>query len=127
MLILFNGVGAFIEPFNIRKFVSAYISVGVYLLATPSSSRPVHVGYLFCMLTTFASVQLPTFLLLILGYNLRKHGLRFSDWWTDKSADLSNTVQATSLKRKGRLEFPDNGLTRENVLTFLEWIWVWTK
>ncbi|KAG7284094.1 hypothetical protein NEMBOFW57_010455 [Staphylotrichum longicolle] len=96
VLILFNGVGAFIEPFNIRKFVSAYIS-------------------------------LPTFLLLILGYNLRKHGLRFSDWWTDKSADLSNTVQATSLKRKGRLEFPDNGLTRENVLTFLEWIWVWTK
>ncbi|KAL2127208.1 hypothetical protein VTI74DRAFT_11104 [Chaetomium olivicolor] len=39
ILILFNGVAAFIEPFNIRKFVSAYIS-------------------------------LPTFLILILGYNI---------------------------------------------------------
>ncbi len=27
VLILFNGVGAFIEPFSVRKFVSAYISV----------------------------------------------------------------------------------------------------
>jgi amino acid transporter len=96
ILILFNGVGAFIEPFNVRKFVSAYIS-------------------------------LPTFLILILGYNLRKHGLRLSDWWTDKSGDLSNTVQATSPKRKGRLEFPDNGFTRENMITFFEWVWVWLK
>ena len=29
ILILFNGVTAFIEPFNIRKFVSAYISVSL--------------------------------------------------------------------------------------------------
>jgi amino acid transporter len=72
-------------------------------------------------------VQLPVFLLLILGYNLRKHGLRFADWWTDKSGDLSNIVQATSLRRKGRLEFPDNGITRENWVTFGEWIWVWMK
>ncbi|KAJ4291493.1 hypothetical protein N0V88_006090 [Collariella sp. IMI 366227] len=81
ILIFFNGVAAFIEPFNIRKFVSAYIS----------------------------------------------HGLRFSDWWTDKSGDLSNTVQATSLRRKGRLEFPDNGVTRKNVSTFFTWVWVWMK
>lgn len=27
ILTLFNGVGAFIEPFNVRKFVAAYISV----------------------------------------------------------------------------------------------------
>ncbi|KAL2024839.1 hypothetical protein VTK56DRAFT_5660 [Thermocarpiscus australiensis] len=96
ILVLFNGVGAFIEPFNVRKFVSAYIS-------------------------------LPVFLLLVLGYNLRKHGLRLSDWWTDKSGDLSNTVQASSLKRKGRLEFADWGFTRENWLTFIKWIWVWMK
>ena len=74
-----------------------------------------------------SSLQLPTFLILILVYNLRKHGLRFSDWWTDKSGDLSNTVQATSPKRKGRLEFPDVGFTRENVFTFFGWIWVWMK
>ncbi|KAK4136244.1 proline-specific permease [Trichocladium antarcticum] len=96
ILILFNGVGAFIGPFNVRKFVSAYIS-------------------------------LPVFFLLILGYNLRKHGLRFADWWADKSGDLSNTVQATSLRRKGRLEFLDNGGTREILLTVVEWIWVWMK
>ncbi len=29
ILILFNGVAAFIEPFNVRKFVSAYISVSL--------------------------------------------------------------------------------------------------
>ncbi|KAL2139909.1 hypothetical protein VTI28DRAFT_4486 [Corynascus sepedonium] len=96
ILILFNGLAAFIGLFDVRKFVSAYIS-------------------------------LPTFLILLLGYNIRKHGLRFSDWWTDKSGDLSNTVQATSPKRKGRLEFPDAGFTRENAITFVEWIWVWLK
>ncbi|KAL2268174.1 hypothetical protein VTJ83DRAFT_3020 [Remersonia thermophila] len=96
ILILFNGVAAFLEPFNVRKFVAAYIS-------------------------------LPTFFLLVIGYNLRKHGLRFSDWWADKSGDLSNTVQATSPKRKGRLEFPDDGFTRENLKTFVNWVWVWLK
>ncbi|KAK4462217.1 hypothetical protein QBC42DRAFT_176586 [Cladorrhinum samala] len=96
LLILFNGVSAFIEPFDVRKFVAAYIS-------------------------------LPVFLLLVIGYNLRKHGLRFSDWWTDKSGDLSNTVQASSYNRKGRLEFPDNGFTRENWRTFVHWVWVWLK
>lgn len=40
VLILFNGVGAFIEPFNIRKFVSAYISVGSYLFAMPPRPSP---------------------------------------------------------------------------------------
>ncbi|KAK4237233.1 hypothetical protein C8A03DRAFT_16205 [Achaetomium macrosporum] len=96
ILILFNGVGAFIEPFNVRNFVSAYIS-------------------------------LPTFLILIIGYNFRKHGLSLSGWWSDKSGDLSNAVQATSLRRKGRLEFPDDGFTRENILRFFQWIWVWIK
>lgn len=27
ILILFNGVGAFIDPFNVRKFVAAYLGV----------------------------------------------------------------------------------------------------
>jgi amino acid transporter len=38
ILILFNGVGAFIEPFNARKFVSAYISVCV-LLSCPQQAN----------------------------------------------------------------------------------------
>ncbi|KAK3384730.1 amino acid transporter [Podospora didyma] len=97
VLLLFNGVAAFVEtPFNIRRFVSAYISI-------------------------------PVFLLLILGYNLRKHGTNFSEWGPDKSGDLSNTVQASNTKRKGRLEFPDDGITRENWSTFVRWIWEWTK
>ncbi|KAK0669781.1 hypothetical protein QBC41DRAFT_249353 [Cercophora samala] len=96
ILILFNGVSAFIEPFSIRKFIAAYIS-------------------------------LPVFILLILGYNIRKHGFRFGDWWTDKSGDLSQTVQASSYKRKGRLEFPDNGITRDNWATLVHWVWVWMK
>ncbi|KAK4675567.1 hypothetical protein QC764_0079450 [Podospora pseudoanserina] len=31
VLILFNGVGAFIEPFSIRKFIAAYISLPVFI------------------------------------------------------------------------------------------------
>ncbi|KAM7191108.1 hypothetical protein V8F20_009426 [Naviculisporaceae sp. PSN 640] len=97
ILVVFNGVGAFLErPFNIRKFISAYIS-------------------------------LPVFLILILAYNLRKHGLRVSEWMSDRSSDLSNTVQASNPKRKGRLEFPDDGFTRNNWAVFAEWVWVWMK
>ncbi|KAK0610419.1 amino acid transporter [Bombardia bombarda] len=97
ILLLFNGVAAFVDsPFNYRKFISAYIS-------------------------------LPVFLLLVLGFNLRKHGLKFSDWFVDKSGDLSNTVQAASPKRMGRLEFPDDGFSRENWSTFVSWVWVWMK
>jgi hypothetical protein len=72
-------------------------------------------------------IQLPVFIILILGYNIHKHGFRFADWWTDKSGDLSNTVQASSLKRKGRLEFPDSGLTKDNLRAFGEWVLVWLK
>ncbi|KAK3319967.1 putative amino acid transporter, partial [Cercophora scortea] len=97
ILLFFNGVSAFVEnPFNTRRFISAYIS-------------------------------LPVFVLLLVGYNLRKHGLRISDWGPDKSGDLSNTVQASSPKRKGRLEFPDDGFSKENWRTFLSWLWEWVK
>ncbi|KAH8890598.1 proline-specific permease [Thozetella sp. PMI_491] len=97
VLLLFNGVGAFLEdPFDVRRFVSAYISV-------------------------------PVFLLLVLGYKIRKHGLRIYNYGPEKSNDISGAVQAASTKRRGRLEFPDNGTLRENVNTFLEWIWVWMK
>lgn len=67
------------------------------------------------------------FLLLLLGYKIQKHGLRFSDWGIERSDDLSNTVQAASAKRKGRLEFPDEGFTRENWVILIKWIWVWMK
>ena len=64
----------------------------------------------------------------MLGYNIHKHGFHFAEWVTDKSDDLSNTVQAASLKRKGRLEFPDEAIfTMDNWRTFVQWIWVWMK
>ncbi|KAK2747294.1 hypothetical protein FQN57_002192 [Myotisia sp. PD_48] len=97
ILILFNGIGAFLEtPFNIRQFIAAYIA-------------------------------LPVFIILIIGYKIRKHGFRFSQWGPERSKDLRNTVQVSSEKRKGRLELPDNGFTSENTLTFFRWIWVWMR
>jgi amino acid transporter len=48
-------------------------------------------------------------------------------WGPERSDDLRNTVQASSEKRKGRLELPDEGLTGDNVRTFVNWLWVWTK
>ncbi|KAH8682931.1 proline-specific permease [Tricladium varicosporioides] len=97
LLVVFNGIGAFLErPFDVRKFVSSYIS-------------------------------LPVFILLLLGYKIRKHGFHISRWGPERSNDLRNTIQASSEIRKGRLEFPDEGFTKENGRTFLQWVWVWMK
>jgi amino acid transporter len=97
LLVVFNGVGAFIErPFDYRRFIAGYISI------------PIFVG-------------------LIIGYKLKKHGFRIYDWGPERSNDLRNTIQAPSEKRKGRLEFPDNGLTAETGRTFINWLWVWIK
>ncbi|XWW92698.1 hypothetical protein V2A60_000623 [Cordyceps javanica] len=97
ILLLFNGVPAFLErPFNVRKFVSAYIGIPVYIL-------------------------------LLIGYKFRKHGFRISHWGPERSDDLSNTVQAASEKRRGRLDLPDWGFTRANVAALTHWLWVWIK
>ncbi|KAJ3473618.1 hypothetical protein NLG97_g10215 [Lecanicillium saksenae] len=97
VLIIFNGVPAFLEkPFNVRKFVSAYVSIPVYIL-------------------------------LIISYKFRKHGFRLSRWGPERSDDLSNTVQAASEKRRGRLDLPDWGFTRANLDAFGHWLWVWIK
>jgi amino acid transporter len=72
-------------------------------------------------------IQVPVFILLIIGYKLRKHGIKLQNWWPERSNDLRNTVQVTSETRKGRLEFPDHGLTAENGRTFAKWLWVWIK
>ncbi|EGD94373.1 proline-specific permease [Trichophyton tonsurans CBS 112818] len=97
ILIIFNGVGAFLEtPFNVRHFLAAYIGV-------------------------------PVFFLLVIGYKFKKHGFHFSRWGPERSNDLQNTVQVTSKTRKGRLEFPDDSFTAENGKTFVKWIWTWMK
>ncbi|KKZ65305.1 hypothetical protein EMCG_08821 [[Emmonsia] crescens] len=76
----------------------------------------------------FASyIGVPVFFLLVIGYKLSKHGLNFSQWGPERSNDLRNCVQVTSEKRKGRLHFPDEGLTKDNLQEFIQWIWVWTK
>jgi amino acid transporter len=71
--------------------------------------------------------QIPVFILLILGYKIRKHGFHISKWGPERSDDLRNMIQASSEKRKGRLEFPDDGFTKENGRTLVDWIWVWMK
>jgi amino acid transporter len=48
-------------------------------------------------------------------------------WGPERSEDLSNTVQAASEKRRGRLEFSETGFTKGNLITFIHWIWVWVK
>ncbi|OAA47255.1 proline-specific permease [Beauveria brongniartii RCEF 3172] len=97
ILLLFNGIPAFLEkPFNVRKFVSAYVGIPVYIL-------------------------------LVIGYKFRKHGFRIANWGPERSDDLSNTVQAASEKRRGRLNLPDWGFTRANLRAFGHWLWVWMK
>ena len=72
-------------------------------------------------------LQIPVFILLIIGYKIKRHGFRISQWGPERSNDLRNTVQVTSKKRKGRLEFPERGLSEENLKTFVNWVWVWMK
>lgn len=76
---------------------------------------------------TDACIKILVFILLILGYKIRKHGLKVSKWGPERSKDLRNTIQASSEMRKGRLEFPDDGFTKENGRTLLDWIWVWMR
>ena len=113
LLVIFNGVGMFLtEPFDVRRFVASYISVWY---------SQVHLA-----LYTNDS-QVPVFILLIVGYKIRKHGFKISQWGPERSDDLRNSVQASNEKRKGRLELPDEGLSRDNLRTFINWVWVWMK
>ncbi|KAK2748080.1 hypothetical protein FQN55_004631 [Onygenales sp. PD_40] len=97
ILVIFNGVSAFLD--------------------NPFGIRGFIASY----------IALPVFALLIVGYKITKHGFRFSHWGPERSNDLRNCVQVSSEKRKGRLEFPEDGFTRENLREFVKWLWVWTK
>ncbi|KAH8591067.1 proline-specific permease [Bisporella sp. PMI_857] len=98
VLVIFNGIKAFLQ--------------------NPFSSREFVAQY----------ISVPVFILLIIGYKLRKHGIKLQNWRPERSNDLRNTVQVTSETRKGRLEFPDNAFfTKENGITFARWLWVWIK
>jgi amino acid transporter len=117
-LITFNGVNSFLEhPFGIRQFVASYISVSASIPPTGGRSTRSRTNVL----------QIPVFTLLILGYKIRKQGFNVLNWGPERSNDLRNTVQVSSETRKGRLRFPDKGTMRENVVVFLQWVWVWTK
>jgi yeast amino acid transporter len=72
-------------------------------------------------------LQVPVFVLLILAYKIGQHGCRFSQWGPERSNDLRGTIQAASETRKGRLELPDDGFTKQNGRVFLKWIWVWMR
>ncbi|OAX81601.1 hypothetical protein ACJ72_04055 [Emergomyces africanus] len=120
LLVMFNGVPSFLEdPFDIRGFFASYIGVSVPELNFYKTG--------FIELQKLIKFQVPVFFLLIIGYKLSKHGLNFSQWGPERSNDLRNCVQVTSEKRKGRLHFPDEGLTKYNLQEFIHWIWVWTK
>ncbi|KAL5324908.1 hypothetical protein ACEPPN_006027 [Leptodophora sp. 'Broadleaf-Isolate-01'] len=97
ILLIFNGVAAFLED--------------------PFDTRRFIASY----------IGIPVFILLILGYKIRRHGFRFHQWGPERSNDLRNTIQASSETRKGKLEFPDNGFTKDNGRIFVNWIWVWLK
>ncbi|EAS36718.3 amino acid transporter [Coccidioides immitis RS] len=97
ILVLFNGIVSFLE--------------------TPFNPQGFIAAY----------IGLPVYILLIIGYKIKKHGFRFDNWGPERSNDLSNAVQVTSEKRKGRLEFPDDGFTSENFRTFFRWVWAWMK
>ncbi|KAG9233712.1 proline-specific permease [Amylocarpus encephaloides] len=97
LLVVFNGIGAFLER--------------------PFDTRRFIASY----------ISVPVFFILLIGYKVRKHGFRFSQWGPERSNDLRNCTQAASEIRKGRLEFPEEGFTKENGRTFIKWIWIWTK
>ncbi|KIN04574.1 hypothetical protein OIDMADRAFT_101530 [Oidiodendron maius Zn] len=97
LIVVFNGIGPFLQR--------------------PFDIRQIVAYY----------VGIPVFVLLILGYKINKHGFHIYRWKPERSNDLRNTIQASRERRKGRLEFPGHGLTKENLRIFLNWVWVWMK
>lgn len=120
LLILFNGVGAFLEkPFGIRTFISSYISV--------SNLGRAHSTYTLIADDNGDTHQLPVFILLVIGYKIRHHGFRLSEWGFERSEDLGNVMQVHNETRKGRLEFVDHSLSKDNWAIFARWLWDWMK
>jgi amino acid transporter len=72
-------------------------------------------------------MEIPIFLLLVVAYKIHKHGFKISKWGPERSCDLSGAVKVTSEQRKGRLVFPEKGVSAENGMAFIKWIWVWMK
>ncbi|KAK2846409.1 hypothetical protein FQN49_005748 [Arthroderma sp. PD_2] len=98
ILLLFNGVAAFLKD--------------------PFDTRAFVVSY----------ISVPVFIMLFVGYKIRRHGLRLTSWGPECSNDLRNCAQTTSgTHRKGRLIFPDHGPTRRNWKAFFAWVWAWMK
>jgi yeast amino acid transporter len=62
-----------------------------------------------------------------LFFKIQKHGFKISKWGPEKSGDLSGAILASSENRKGRLKFPEEGLTKENTKAFIIWLWAWIK
>jgi len=97
ILLLFNGIVVFLE--------------------NPFDGRDFVASY----------ISIPVFLLLILCYKLWKHGFIISDWGLERSNDLHGCTQTPDEMRRGKLDFPDDGITLNNFRAFFCWIWVWLK
>ena len=75
------------------------------------------------------TTQIPIFIILIIAYKIRKHGLNVSEWRLERSNDLRFVQIVDPSHRKGKLEFPDQEcfFTRKNLRFLGEWLWVWIK
>jgi amino acid transporter len=127
LLVLFNGIGPFLEhPFDTRRFIASYIGVSPPL--DHAASYLLQNVTLVMKLGSRTCGQVPAFVFLILGYKIKKHGLKLQNWGPERSNDLKNTIQTNSNVRVGRLELPDEGFwTKENLRTLGRWVWVWLK
>jgi amino acid transporter len=97
ILLLFNGIVAFLEE--------------------PFDSRSFVASY----------ISIPVFFLLIVAHKIWNHGFWLSEWGLERSNDLRNSTQTPNDLRRGRLDFPDEGFTLNNLKAFSYWIWVWLK
>ena len=71
--------------------------------------------------------QIPVLLVLIIGYKFHRYGRKFERWFPERSVNLHGAIQAASEKRKGRLEFPDEGVSWTNMVAFGKWVWIWLR
>lgn len=115
ILLLFNGLYVFFEhPFDSVGFVVSYIGVS---FSPPFSTKYVPNDV----------EKIPVYIFLILTYKWKKHGFNVWKWGPERSKDLSGAIQASSEERKGRLVFPDSGLSKDNTRAFIRWAWAWIK
>lgn len=120
LMALFNGWRSF-DPIAWGDFVASYISV------SHRGNKLIRSNPLTCV------VQVIVFIILSMAYHVKLDKTwNPRGWRVRANEDLSNPKSVSASdprRRRGKLhrQNQDHFLSKENLVGFLEWVWVWMK